>query len=157
MLFSIQLKLRVLAAFFGYIRVRWHGKPISQNMANNNINDAASTVERRLSETHIYIMYLTPTELAFLFYSIILTNPIVAYMSQAKLRRESNPKLGQRFPLLVAIQVPAPLNSRCNVAQNDVYKPALCQKKARFSWCWVHYLIMHSKRLLSEHDFYRIS
>ena len=44
-------------------------------------------------------MYLTPAEPTFLFYSIILTNPIVEYMSQAKPRRESNPKLVQHFPL----------------------------------------------------------
>ena len=76
-------------------------------------------------------MYLTPAEPTFLFYSIILTNSIVEYMSQAKPRRESTPKLVQRFPLHAALQVTAPWNSRCNVALNGVYKPRRCQKKAR--------------------------
>ena len=42
-------------------------------------------------------MYPTPAEPTILFYSIILTNPIVENMSQAKLPRESNPKLVQHF------------------------------------------------------------
>ena len=44
----------------------------------------------------------TPAELTFLLFSIIFTNLIVEYMSQAKLRRESNPKLVQNFPLHAA-------------------------------------------------------
>ena len=45
------------------------------------------------SRAHIYVMYQTP---AFLFYSIISTNPIVENMSQAKPRWAANPKLVQR-------------------------------------------------------------
>ena len=57
---------------------------------------------------YIYVMYLTPAEPTFLFFSIILTNPIVQYMSHAKPRRESNPNLGTSFPLYSALQVSAP-------------------------------------------------
>ena len=60
---------------------------------------------------HIYVMYLTPAEPTFLFYSIVLTNPIVENMSQAKPRRESNPKLVQRFPLHCA-------PSHCTIEQS---------------------------------------
>ena len=86
-------------------------------------------------------MYPTPAEPTFLLYSIILTNPIVESMSQAKPRRESNPKLVQRFHLYAA-QATAPWNNRCKLAQIGVNKPPLCQKKARFCWCWVHYIKM---------------
>ena len=48
-------------------------------------------------------MYLTPAELPFLFYSIILTNPIVDYMSKAKPRREANSKLVKHYPLNPAL------------------------------------------------------
>ena len=89
---------------------------------------------------HISVMYVTPADRTDLFHSIILTNPIVEYMSHAKPRRESYPKLVLRFPFRALLQVTAPLNCCCNVAQNGVYKPALCQKKARFCWCWVHYI-----------------
>ena len=41
----------------------------------------------------IYVMFLTPAEPPNLFNSIILTNPIVVYISQAKPRREPNPKV----------------------------------------------------------------
>ena len=37
-----------------------------------------------------------------------LAEPDFKNMSQAKLRRESNPKLVQRFPLLAAFQATAP-------------------------------------------------
>ena len=53
--------------------------------------------------THIYVMYPAPAELTFLLYTIILTNPIVENVSQAKLRRESNSKLVQRFPPYAAL------------------------------------------------------
>ena len=53
-------------------------------------------------------MYPTPAEPTFLFYSIILTSPIVENMSQAKPRRESNPKLVQRFPLYAELQATTP-------------------------------------------------
>ena len=43
------------------------------------------------------VMKPTPAELTYLLYSIIFTNPIVESISQAKPRRESNPKLVQRF------------------------------------------------------------
>ena len=56
----------------------------------------------QMAGRHIYAMYLTPSEPTFLFYSIILTNQIVEYMSQAKPRRESNPKLVQCFSLHAA-------------------------------------------------------
>ena len=40
---------------------------------------------------HISVMYLTLAELTFLFYFIILTNPIVDQMSPAKPQRELSP------------------------------------------------------------------
>ena len=66
-----------------------------------------SPITRMDSRMHIYVMYLTPAELTFLFYSIILTNPTVENMSPAKPRRESNPKLEQRLPLYAAHQATA--------------------------------------------------
>ena len=89
---------------------------------------------------HIYVMYPTPAEPTILVYSIILTHPIVENMSPAKPQQDSNPKLVQRFPLYASPQATAPSNSRCDLAQNGVYKPTLSQKKARFCWCWVHYI-----------------
>ena len=81
--------------------------------------------------THIHVMYPTPAELTILLYSIILTNSNVENMSQAKPRRESNPKLVQHFPLNAATQATTSSNSRCNIAQIGVYKPTLCQKKSK--------------------------
>ena len=52
----------------------------------------------------VYVMYLTPGEPTILIYFIILTNSSVENISQAKPRRESNPKLVQRFPLYVPLQ-----------------------------------------------------
>ena len=45
-------------------------------------------------------MYPTQQNLTFLFYLPVFTNPIANHMSHAKSRRESNPKLMQRFVIL---------------------------------------------------------
>ena len=87
-------------------------------------------------------MYLTPT---FLFYSIILTDPIFKCIPKAKPLRESNPKLVQLFLFHAPLHATTPLNSRCNLAQNGVYKPTLCLKKAKICWCWVHYIKIHPR------------
>ena len=81
-----------------------------------------------LSRKHIYVMLLTSTEPTFLFCSIILTNSIAEYKSQAKPRRESNPNLVQHFFFDAALQATAPHNSRTTLAQNGVYIPTLFQK-----------------------------
>ena len=67
--------------------------------------------------------------------TIILTNPIVNHVLQAKPRRKWNPKPVQRFPIHDALLVTELQKNRCNLANNGVYKPTLCQKKARFRWC----------------------
>ena len=100
--------------------------------------------------THVYEMYLTPT---FLFHFIILTNPIDENMSQAKPRQESNLKLMQRFSVIVALQATSPQDSCSNLAQNGVYNPTLCQKKARFCWCWVHYIKIPTGREVMTTNF----
>ena len=56
-------------------------------------------------------------------------NPIVDHMSQAKPRRESNPKPVQRFSLHASFQVTELQKSRGNLANNGVHEPTLCQKK----------------------------
>ena len=62
-------------------------------------------------------MYLTPAEPPLLFvcdknpiveFIIVYANPIVADMSQAKPRRQSNPKLVERFFRYTALQDTAP-------------------------------------------------
>ena len=88
-------------------------------------------------------MYLTPAEPAFLLFSIILTNPVVDSMSQAKPRRQSNPKLVQRLPLHAVLLSTAPWNSRCIHTHKLAFiNPRFVRKKTRFCWCWVHYIKM---------------
>ena len=70
------------------------------------MNPRGNTGLRFDSRTRMCVMYLTPAEATFILY-IILTNPIVQYMSQAKPRRESNPKPVQRFPLYASLQAAA--------------------------------------------------
>ena len=55
-------------------------------------------------------IFITSAEPTILFYSIILTKLIVENLSLEKLRRESNPKLLQRFFRHAAIQSTAPQN-----------------------------------------------
>ena len=42
--------------------------------------------------------------------------------------------------MYAALQVIELWKSRSNLANKGVYKPTLCQKKAGFCWCWVHYI-----------------
>ena len=99
---------------------------------NNLVPDALSRVCR---VTIIHFSEFLKIHEQFLVYSIVWTNPIDDYMSQAKPQRESNPKLVQRFSHNAALYVTELYNTRCKLGRNGVYEPMLCQKKARFCWC----------------------
>ena len=65
--------------------------------------------------------------------NVLILNPIVDCTSQAKPRRESNPKPAQRFPFNAAVYVTDLLNSHCNLAKNGVYKSTLVVRKKQGS------------------------
>ena len=69
-----------------------------------------------------------------------------------KAAKISNPKLVQHFPSHAAHEVKELPKSRNNLANNDVYKPTLCQA---YCWCWVHYIKMLQKEqcLSTPHPF----
>ena len=69
-----------------------------------------------------------------------------------KAAKISNPKLVQHFPSHAAHEVKELPKNRNNLANNDVYKPTLCQA---YCWCWVHYIKMLQKEqcLSTPHPF----